>query len=131
MKTLLEQKEELKKKLNNVQDKLDKEIALEHYPKIKARYEGKCFKCPNGYGGDRKWWMFIKVTEINIDDVYDTGGNGITARYKGVSFQITTSNEIQINVDDRGFVHSLGVEIKLKAFNKERDKLVARLKSVL
>jgi hypothetical protein len=67
------------------------------------------------------------VTEINPDDVYDTGGNGITSRYKGWQFETTGCGAINISPKDFGYCHTLGQQISEDEFNTAWNKMVENL----
>lgn len=42
-------------------------------PKLKKKFEGKCFKFNNSYGRDSApWWLYIRVRKITNADFCDT-----------------------------------------------------------
>lgn len=129
MKTDLQtKKEQLQKELNSIQEKEQKEIVSKHYPIFKKKYQGKCFKMKNHYGNPRKrsdyWFVYIKVTEIKPEDIYDTRGNGVTSHYTGWQFQTDSSYNVSIQKKETGYIHSLGQQIPESEFNEAWDKVI-------
>lgn len=130
MKELKQQQKKLQKEMNAIEEKISSEIRAKHYPKLKKQYEGKCFKISNGYNDKERWWLFVKVTSIKPDDVYDTRGNGVTSHYTGYSFQTTTTPQVEVEEIRTGYVHSLKNEITEDEFNSEWNKMIARLNKI-
>lgn len=130
MKELKQQQKKLQKEMNSIEGKISSEIRAKHYPKIKKQYEGKCFKISNGYNNEERWWLFVKITSIKPDDVYDTGGNGVTSHYTGYSFQTTIANITEIEQIKTGYAHSLENEITEQEFNAEWNKMIERLNKI-
>lgn len=128
--SLVQRKEELKKELNAIAEKEIIELRRVHYPAIKEKYEGKYFKSSNGYNKKQRWYDYTKVTEIKPKDVYDTGGNGITSHFKGWTFRVTSSKEIEISPVNSGYVHSLGREITEEEFNEKWNEMVDKINSL-
>jgi hypothetical protein len=124
--SVIEQKERLEKELKAINIKAEKEFTQKHYPEFK-KLEGKCFKTRNSYGNDRSWWLYRKVTEIKLSDVYDTRGNGPACHYTGFSFQTCTENKSSIEPEKYGYVHHLGTQITEREFNKAWSKMIVNI----
>jgi hypothetical protein len=127
MKKLLSRKDELQKELSEILKKEAAEMVEKHYPIIKKRFEGKFFKYDNGYNHQRRWPMYTFVSEILPENIYDTGGNGITSTFKGWSFQTDDSGRITIEKITHGYVHSLEKEITQSEFDKAFNKMVDKI----
>jgi hypothetical protein len=132
MSNLQSQKKKLQKELNAIEKLQERQLIEKNYPAFKRKYEGKFFKTINGYGGDTPpWFLYRKVTEIRPSDIYDTGGKGgITAHFRGWSFQITSYNQIQIEQLENGYVHHLEEEISEAEFNAAWNKMIDKLDSL-
>lgn len=123
-------KEQLKKQLNYITKKEEKEMIEKHYPEFK-KLEGTCYKTKNTYGCPKKpsdyWFLYTKITKIKREDVYDTIGNGVTCRFKGWSFQNSKYNNFSVELKKTGYVHSLGKQITeeefIEAWNRAMSKL--------
>lgn len=116
------------KRMKEVIKSMEKDIATINYPEMKRKYEGKFFRTRNTYGGDSKgWWLYTNITLIKEEDVYDTGGQGITTRYSGWSFEKTEHGDIEICTKKTGYAHSCGEEITedvfISAWNTLADSL--------
>jgi len=126
-------KEQLQKQLNAIAWQEKKDLIKIHYPEFK-KFEGRYFKVKNSYGGAEKrsdwWWLYIKVTQVNPDDVYDTGGNGVNCRCKGYSFQTCKYGNVEIDKNKRTYISSLVQEITEKEFNEAWNKLMSTLEKL-
>ncbi len=127
----MNRKEFLQKELAQILAKEEKEMVESNYPIIKKKFEGKCFKTPNSYGGDsEKWFLYSKIVSITKEDVYDTRGNGITAHCKMVRFQSMPNGMIEIKSDYTGYVHSVGQPISEVEFTKAWNKLIDKINAI-
>lgn len=125
-------KAQLQSELKKIFEAEEKALIEEHYPKFKNKYEGKCFKIRNRYGGDSKgWWLYVKVTEIKPEDVYDTSGNGVACKYTGWQFQVDEHGNINISKEDFGYCHSLGQLISEGEFNAAWNKMIDLMDKLL
>lgn len=123
-------KEELQEQLKAIAKKEEKEIIEKNYPEFK-KYEGRFFRQSNNYGCPKKpsdyWWYYTKVIEVRPEDVYDTRGNGITSHFKGWSFQLDKYNQLTVELEKTGYIHSLGQEISQEKFNNAWNKAMENL----
>ena len=61
LKKLDEERHDLRSMLDKIEDK--KSVA------IAKGYLGRCFKFRNSYASDDKWWLYIKVIEVDEADI--------------------------------------------------------------
>jgi hypothetical protein len=128
---LTKRKKEIQKQLNEIAEQERKELIETHYPEFK-KLVGKYFKTRNGYGSDTpKWWLYVKVTEIKPEDVYDTCGKGATCHFKGYSFQTTCYGHFSVEMISSGYMHSLGKEITEGEFNEAWNKAMGNLEKLV
>ena len=53
-------------RLNNEAEALEIKGVL---PRLRKKFEGKCFKFHNSYGGDSvNWWLYVRITEVTTGD---------------------------------------------------------------
>lgn len=125
------EKEKLIKQLNAIKAKEHKEMIAEWLPKIRDKYLGKCFKSRNSYGSSSKgWWSYTMVTSIEENDIYDTGGNGVTSYFRGWNFQVTSANEVVIKPVDYWYVHLLDKQISEDEFNRAYNDMIDKLTAI-
>lgn len=126
------QKEELQEKLNQIEDNERLALQEKNYPEICEKYLGKCFKVRNNYSCPEKasdyWFLYTKVTEIKKEDVYQTS-NGVSATYSGYSFQTDMHKNVNVRKEN-GYIHSLGIEITQKEFDKAWSKMLDRIAKI-
>jgi len=101
MKTEQELQAELTKirgQLNKIEDKRRKEA---NSPLL-----GKCFKYSNSYGGDKRWWLYLKITKAGY-------------WLEGWSFQRPTDGRMEVKVE-KCMMSILGgyVEISQSEFDR-------------
>jgi len=127
-KGLLATKKKLQNQLNAIAKQEEKELIEKNHPIFKAKFEGKYFKTINSYNStDKGWWLYIKILEIKPSDVYNSIGNEVTASYHGWSFQTTCYNEIIIDKEKNGYVHSIDMEITEDEFYTAYNKMIASI----
>lgn len=119
-------KTKLEMELAEIKEVIEQEIIKHHYPLIKKEFEGKYFKYNNGYNAEDRWSLYTKIVEIKPDDVYDTHGNGVTSRFTGWSFEVTSDNRIHIE-KSRNYVHSIGKQITEKEFITAWNRMVKKI----
>lgn len=122
-------RKELEAELDKIKAIQEQEIINKHYPIIKSKYEGKFFKYNNGYNNDERWWMYTKIEDIKPDDVYDTGGNGVTSHFSGYSFQTDNRGQITIEREKKGYVHHVGEKISKREFIAAWNKMITEINS--
>lgn len=129
-KGMASRKEELQNELNKIATIEEQEIINTHYPSMKKKYEGKYFKCRNSYNQKERWWLYIKVTGIKPEDVYDTKGNGITSHYSGFKFETDSYGQVTIEKEKYGYVHSLGQQITKREFDAAWKKTLKNINAI-
>lgn len=117
----MNKKEELQRQLDEITLKEDNEMIDKAYPALKE-YEGKYFKVKNSYGNGKDWWIYIKVTSVERSDMY-VSGEKVLSNYTGVHFQTDVAGRIHVELNYRGYIHSLEKEISEKVFYKELAKI--------
>lgn len=119
-------KEQLQKQLEKIQVQESKGFADKHYPAFQ-QFIGKCFKYRNSFSADKKWWLYIKVTDIKKSSVYAIHDGSPSCRYNGFSFQVDWYGNISIEKEKSGYFHSLGKEISQVEFTREFNKVKAKI----
>jgi len=105
---------------------LNEELKRMHLPAFKKKYEGKCFKYLNSYGGNKEsWWMYIRFDEIT--EVY-LPHDEILAIAKGIKIQIDCDGSLSHSIDDHMYVHSYSQHPISK---KEFAAFIAKCKTIL
>lgn len=131
----METKEELKRKLEEIEEKERAEIIDAAWPEFE-KLIGKCFKYRNSYSCPKNssdyWWRYTKIVEINKDDLYLGGidGKQVLANCRAMAFQRDKYGLILINPSERNYVHSLGTEITEQAFNKAWGKIKKQINEI-
>lgn len=119
-------KEQLQKQLNKIDAQESKDFAEKHYPHFKA-FIGKCFKYRNSFGTGKKWWLYIKVTDIKKGSVYAVHDGSPSCRYNGFSFQTDSYGNMSIEKERNGYFHSLGNQISQAEFTRAFNKVKAKI----
>lgn len=126
-----QRKKQLQEELNAITEQEKKELIEKEYPKVKAKYLGKCFKSRNGFGGNSKrWWLYEKVIEIKPDDLYTIGDGEVTAHITVLRFQVFSNDLIQIDPSTQAYIHGLGDEITETEFNAAWDTMIDKINAL-
>ena len=129
MKTKQPTADQLRNQLAAIIKKEAKDFSEKHYPHFK-KFQGAFFKHNDTYGRGSTWHVYVAVTRIKMDDVYDTVGNGPASHYRGWSFQTTPDGHVHIEKNTTGYIHSLGKQISKREFMsawKKMQKTISRL----
>ena len=126
-------KEELRKKLNEIEETEHNELIDANYPKFE-KLIGKCFKYKNSYScpdtENDYWYIYTKVTSIEKSDLYVSGEN-VLSNFKGVSFQKCKYGIITIESNKSTYVHCIGEEIPEEEYDKAKRALKNELYQIL
>jgi len=124
-------KEELQQQLKAIQTEEDNKIIKEALPYFES-FKGKCFKSKDYYSGEKSWWRYIKVLDVNESCIYVSGGRALS-NYKGVYFQTDSYGTTTINQEEDGYIHTIEdyTEITKEDFNKEVGKMISNVSNIL
>jgi len=112
--------EKIRRKFHKAKYEMDR-IKDEKLKEQNKTFIGKCFKFRNSYGGDNRWWLYIKV--VGVEDTYL-----ITE-----SYEITSHKRVEIQQKSHG-VYGLGRQmedyepITNKQFEIARKRIIKKLK---
>lgn len=120
MNDLQKRKKQLSRELKTIAEQEQKAMVEKYYPEFK-KLEGTFWKIRNNYSLPQKpsdyFWLYTKITEVKPEDVYDTGGNGITSHVRGWSFQTCKYGIFTVEKQKAAYAHHLGQQITEEEFN--------------
>lgn len=122
--------QKLERQLRSIREKEEKKLIAKHYPKFK-KLVGKFYKIRDNYSCPRKksdyWYKYVKITEINPDDIYDVNTRTALCSYKGYSFNTDKYGVFTVVKDCNGYVHLLDEQITEEEFNTAWNKAMDSL----
>lgn len=118
IKRLQEDCDKKRREMHALQEKIDDIKSAVILPELRKKYIGKCFIVKNGYSATEKWWLYIKV--LNIESEY---------QWTCIECEEPTDGRIRIERVSRTSMSNRDSfrQIKASVFNAAYKKLLKRL----
>jgi len=128
-KELEDLKSNLKKRLNEVERKLDEIFITENKPLLEKKYNDTYWTHKNSYSCDSKEWT-VYVHAKTVDSIWDCAPNGINAYIISDTFEFTSDNKLLIEFDKNEYPRMLEKKVTKKEFENAILKMLLKVEGV-